>query len=86
MVIIEYFLFLFYPDIFIPPPALHPTTTNTDRLIFTKVFQNVRLKGTKIQTFRGCSLFLSGGFKATKFAWLWGYERGAPLQLMRKRS
>lgn len=83
MVIIEYFLFLFYPDIFIPPPSTTTTSTNTDRLIFTKVYQNVRLKGT---TFRGYSLFLSGGFKGTKFAWLWGYERGAPLQLMRKRS
>lgn len=59
MVIIKYFLFLFYPDIFIPPPSTTTTNTNTDRLIFTKVYQNVRLKGT---TFRGYSLFLSGGF------------------------
>ena len=57
MVIIEYFLFLFYRDIFIPPPSTTTTNTNTDRLIFTKVYQNVRLKGT---TFRGYSLFLSG--------------------------
>ena len=49
-----------------PPPRSAPGNSRERRahahrrIDFYKVYQNGRSKGTKIQTFRGCSFFLSG--------------------------